>query len=1272
MANILLTTHWSVGEVYPLIKIGRELKARGHNVTVITNCYFESAVQQAGLNFLALDTPTEFEQLMGDAYLFNNPQGFLKIYQKYVLPKVVAEYQLIAKSSFFETILVARSTPGIAARIAAEKLGIPLVAVMSSPSHLSTRSLVEEMIGSMLGDEINQIRKQIGLPSVENWSGWLRNTPSKTIGLWADWFCDATPSELAGVLQTGFIWDDELAASELPTEVKELQQEKAPILITGGTTSLAGEKFFAASAAACKLLGRPGLLVTRHEKLLPDTLPDNVKWVKHLPSLVNCMPYASTIIHHGGLVTSGQALFSGIPQLVLGSGADQLYTGSCLNRLGVGEYLAPPQWQPELIAQSIEKLTNSDSVREHCQILAGKFINSNSVSTSVATTCDVIESQTPSCSPPSLVGKGAGGLGFPPDVREFKKDADTKYQKQLLALAEKLSPEKLALLELRLIKKDANNLKKQIIPAVTRQKELNYFPLSFAQQRLWFLDQLEPGNPTYNISGVVEITGILNIAALEQSFHALAQRHEALRTTFAMVQDQPMQVIHPNLEFVIPVINLESQPDIQQKIQSLINDELTRSFDLTQGSLLRVTLLRINSEQHIMLFSMHHIISDGWSMGILIREIAKFYEAFSTGKSPVLPELPIQYADFAIWQRQWLQAEVLQTQLEYWKRQLAGNTPLRIPTDRPRPQVPTYQGATYSFALPADLSQQLQALSQQAGVTLFMTLLAAFKTLLYRYTQQEDIIVGTDVANRNRAEIEGLIGFFINLLVLRTDLSGNPTFRELLERVRSVALGAYAHQDLPFAKLVEELQPERTSQPTPLFQVLFVMQNIPMSQQSLLGLSMKQMEVDIKTSKFDLALFINETEQGLVGNWNYNTDLFDASTIARMTSHFQVLLSNIVAQPDARIGSLEFITEAERKQQAMQQSERKAFKRDKFVKIAPKAVNISQEKLIKTDYLQPGERLPLVIRPATDGIDIISWTKNNRDFIEKQLLQHGAVLFRGFLKTVLDFENFAQAICPNLFGEYGDLPREGVSGKVYTSTPYPPDKAILFHNESSHLYRFPLKIWFFCVQPATQGGETPIVDCRKVYQLLNPKIQEKFADKKLLYVRNYIDSLDVSWEEFFHTTEKAKVEESCRQAATDFKWLSANGLRTSKICPAVAKHPKTGETVFFNQIQLHHIACLEPAVRESLLSLFSEDKLPRNVYYGDGSPIEDEVIEEILAVYQQATISFPWQQGDVLMLDNMLVAHGRNPYIEPRKIVVAMGEMFNSEDGKFVTDDPKR
>ncbi|MBD2128005.1 non-ribosomal peptide synthetase [Microcoleus sp. ZQ-A2] len=789
-------------------------------------------------------------------------------------------------------------------------------------------------------------------------------------------------------------------------------------------------------------------------------------------------------------------------------------------------------------------------------------------------------------------------------------------------------------------------------------------PLSFTQQRLWFLDQLEPNNTTYNMPAAVRLMGAIDIAALEQSFNEIVRRHEVLRTTFIVANGQPVQVITPTLTLTIPVVDLQALPETERdaEVLRLAKREAQLPFNLTKGSLLRVTLLKLSASEHILLFTIHHIICDGWSLGIFIREFTTLYDAFSQGKPSPLPELPIQYADFAHWQNQWLQGDVLENLLSYWQRQLAGApSTLALPMQQQRPAVQSFRGETQSFQLSVATTEQLQILSRQAGVTLFMILLAAFQTLLHRYTHQDDIVVGTDVANRNRHETESLIGFFVNLLVMRTDLSGNPSFRELLERVREVALGAYAHQDLPFAKLVEALRPERNSSHTPLFQVLFVLQNAPLPALELSGLTVTPIEMNTGITRFDLALFMEETEQGIIGTWKYSTDLFEKSVIAHFSHHFETLLSSIVKDPDTRIDTLEMLSETEKQKQLAEQTQREKAKFNKFKAIKPKAVSLPQKQLIKTSFLQPEQSLPLVIEPDSDEIDLADWASSHREFIETNLLKHGAILFRGFnLNTAADFENVANAIHPNLFGEYGDLPREGVSGKVYGSTPYPPDKAILFHNESSHLHRWPLKIWFFCVQPAQQGGETPILDCRKIYQLLNPKLREKFEKKQLMYVRNYIDALDVSWQDFFHTTDKTEVENYCRQAGMEFEWLENNGLKTRKIRPAVAGHPKTGELVFFNQLQLHHVSCLDSAVRQSLLSLFGEDKLPRNVYYGDGTPIEDSVMEEIGAIYQENKISFYWQKGDILMLDNMLTSHSRNPYVGSRKIVVAMGELITN------------
>src|SRR5690242_1456986 len=303
------------------------------------------------------------------------------------------------------------------------------------------------------------------------------------------------------------------------------------------------------------------------------------------------------------------------------------------------------------------------------------------------------------------------------------------------------------------------------------------------------------------------------------------------------------------------------------------------------------------------------------------------------------------------------------------------------------------------------------------------------------------------------------------------------------------------------------------------------------------------------------------------------------------------------------------------------------------------------------------------MEPAADHVDLADWARNNRDYIEQQLCKHGGVLFRGFhLQNAQDFEKVAASVCHELYSEYGDLPREGVAGKVYTSTPYPEDKSILYHNESSHMSRWPSKINFFCVTVAKEGGATPIVDCRKLYQDLDAGVRQTFEEKGLMYVRNFSDGLDVSWQRFFGTEDKTVVEESCRNAGMTCEWTGKDGVRIRQRCRAVLRHPKTGEMSFFNQVQLHHVHCLEPAVRQSLLSIFTREDLPRHVYYGDGSAIEDSVMDHVGEVYEKNAVRFQWQQGDMVSLDNMVVAHARDPYVGPRKIVVALGDMVEGTE----------
>jgi aspartate racemase len=439
-------------------------------------------------------------------------------------------------------------------------------------------------------------------------------------------------------------------------------------------------------------------------------------------------------------------------------------------------------------------------------------------------------------------------------------------------------------------------------------------PLSFAQQRLWFLEQLQPGSAAYTMSAALRLKGLLNTTALEQSLCEIVRRHEIFRTTFSAVDGRPVQVISSVMDVKLRRVELQALPESEREseTQQWSTQEAQRPFDLAQGLLMRAVLLHLAAEEHVLLLTMHHIIFDGWSKGVFWRELTVLYDAFTAGKPSPLPELSIQYADFAHWQQQWLQGEVLETQLAYWKQQLAGLPTLQVPTDRPRPAVQTFHGARQSVVISLSLMQALKHLSQQCAVTLFMTLLAAFQALLHRYTGQDDIPVGSLIANRNRVELEALIGFFINTLVLRTDLSGDPTFRALLDRVREVCLGAYTHQDLPFEKLLEQLRPPRDLSRNPLFQVMFVLHNTPRQVPTLAGLTVSPQEIDGQTARFDLTLDLWETPEGLRGWFEYNTDLFDVATIIRMAEHLQTLLESIVANPKQHLSQLLLLTADER------------------------------------------------------------------------------------------------------------------------------------------------------------------------------------------------------------------------------------------------------------------------------------------------------------------------------------------------------------------------
>lgn len=471
-----------------------------------------------------------------------------------------------------------------------------------------------------------------------------------------------------------------------------------------------------------------------------------------------------------------------------------------------------------------------------------------------------------------------------------------------------LSPEKRALFEMMLKEKKHQDSANTFIPR--RQTKDTNLPLSFGQQRLWFLDQWEQGNAAYNLIQALRLQGQLDVPLLEQCLNQIIERHEVLRTTFVSQNGQVRQHIDPSRPLALTVLDLQAETDQPAAIQNKAVQAAREPFDLACGPLMRACLLKLAADDHVLLLTMHHIVSDGWSNGVLLQEIGTLYLA--SGQVEKLPELPIQYADFALWQRQWMQGNTLEKQLNYWQEQLADAPPiLDLPLDYPRPSVMTFNGARHYFSITPERTKELKALGQQEGASLFMTLLAAFNVLLYRYTHQKDILVGSPIANRNRAEIEGLIGFFVNTLVLRSHMSGNLTFRQLLQQVRQTTLAAYDHQDLPFEKLVEDMQLARDMSHSPLFQVVFVLQSTPLPVITSPDVTLTPLEIDSQIAQFDLTLELYESEGGIRGSFQYNTDLFAPATIARLETHWQTLLAAITTDPQKAIDHYPLLTKDE-------------------------------------------------------------------------------------------------------------------------------------------------------------------------------------------------------------------------------------------------------------------------------------------------------------------------------------------------------------------------
>jgi amino acid adenylation domain-containing protein len=787
--------------------------------------------------------------------------------------------------------------------------------------------------------------------------------------------------------------------------------------------------------------------------------------------------------------------------------------------------------------------------------------------------------------------------------------------------------------------------------------------LSPGQEALWFLARRQAGAAAFNIAAGLRLAGRLDRAALAGGLAEVVRRHAALRSSFPLRGGLPAWEVAAAGSVSLPLVDLAGlpQPARWPEQQRLARELPGQPLDLERGPLLQACLLVAGPEEHLLLLVVHHIVSDGWSMAVLAGELTAAYRAAATGSPAALPALLVPYTDVARWQRRRLEGGALDAQVAWWRSRLAGAPALStFPPDRPRPARGRGRGALLEVALPAELTAGVRALARSEGATVFMVLVAAFAVVLRHATGQDELVLGTDLANRGRAESEGLIGFFVNPLPLRLDLTQDPPFSGLLARVREAALGVFLHQEVPFGRVVDTLKLDRSLRIPPLYQVKLIVQSFPPAAAEAPGLTLTPVPLDSGTAQLDFVLALQEVADELRGWINFDTDLYEPATVRGLFARLEAVLTAAIARPESPLSALDGTLsrlarhDKENKEKAMKPTELSRFK-----SVKPKAVSLQPiEEMVETGFLREGQTLPLVVTPRVADVDPVEWAAGARDFVEAKLLRHGAVLFRGFGITSTDvFERFAANLATGLFNENGEHPRESVTGNVYTPVFYPPDQKLLWHNENSFNLSWPRKILFCCANPADTGGETPIVDSRQVYRRIDPQVRERWERLGVMYMRNYGTGLGLDWRTVFRTEERSGAEDICRRGELRWEWAPGDRLRTRAVRPGVIRLPAGGDVSWFNQAQHWHISCLDPETRHSIEAVFPEEDFPRHAYYGDGSPIPDAEMRHILDVFSELEVSFPWQKGDVILIDNVLTAHARNPFTGPRKILVALGEM---------------
>jgi len=815
---------------------------------------------------------------------------------------------------------------------------------------------------------------------------------------------------------------------------------------------------------------------------------------------------------------------------------------------------------------------------------------------------------------------------------------------------------------------------------IKRRPEEIDAPLSSAQQRLWFLEQFDPGTSLYNDALTVRIrSDHFDVDVFRRAFEVVVARHESLRTSFILEGTRPVQHVDEKVRIPFRLEDIRHYPDVRGTMEEIIVDDVREPFLLDEAPLFNAILFRLDDDEWVFSLTMHHIISDAVSYGIIYSEISVAYESLLQGKSPVLEPLPLQFADYATWESSALKETDFGDKIAYWKNYLGGTLPAM---DWPVRNVePANAGSFLRFEFPLSLHKAIEDFSRSAQLTSNQVLLACYFALLHTLGDNKDLRVGVPSSARNRSELQNLVGFFVRTVILRLELSPEMSFQDLVTRLRETSLDVSQYEDVPFEQVVQALRSEQPSGTAPLIQAWFAHMKGLVKAPQIAGAETTYEIVDAKNARFELSLILDESDSGISGIFEYDVELFSAEMVSELIDRFKAIVQQVVGRPAVTLKELRAnlgdLAEPSTVPSVLREtatgtygSGRKKLSLTKTHAFAPAPSNVAststgatssgQEDWVDVEPLLPNESIPMVVRPKLNGLNLMEWARNNSRYVEDLLWEHRALLFRGFDSGGIEgFQGFVEAASEGERLEYKDrsTPRSSYGHRIYNATVYPQDQSIRLHNEGSYWTAWPKKIFFSAVTPAAVGGETPIGDVQNVFEWIDPKIRREFEAKGILYVRNYNNGMGLTWQEVFQTQEHAEVERYCRDNDIEFEWKEGDKLRTRQCRPAIRKHHMTGESLWFNHAAFFHVSALEPAMRDMFLSELGEDDLPYNTYFGDGAEIFPEVIAHILTCYERAKVVFPWEEGDVALYDNMRIAHGRQPFQGERLTLVAMAEI---------------